>query len=205
MRRKEVVRHVTTGEEDSYTHEYEDCGAKFDDEGLMSYTHTRQCQSRDEAMATWRARNHGYGWELTKRRFRASQWTRKRCFWCRRARASSGKAWSTRAVFHHNHLWYGFSKEYRRWRPMWFFMGILRFVFGLRHWRTGQVPLFAFRLMCESCHDRETRWTRRFWPGARHGSGLFAHAFVTLGVRWSMTWIWWFGWWLAAVEVGLWS
>lgn len=155
-------------------------------------------------MATWRARNYGHGWELTKARYRRRRpWAR--CYWCLRAPARSGKRWSTSRDFELHHLWYGFSRDYRPWRPTWMLMGVLRLLFGLREWRTGQVPLIVVRPMCEPCHDRETRWTRQLWPGARHGAGLFAHAFVTLGVRWAYITVVLLGLCLAAVRVGLWS
>jgi 5-methylcytosine-specific restriction endonuclease McrA len=78
-------------------------------------------------LAEWSARVYGPGWEETKRRYWASPYTRKRCFWCRR-----------KDRLQLNHLTYQFSGETGR-VPLWVLKPLCRRCHVVETWLTKRV------------------------------------------------------------------
>ena len=121
-------------------------------------------------MAAWSDRVHGPGWAATRDAYWDDPplWRRTRCYWCRRADPRSGKRWwQAPGRLQLNHLTY-------RWSDA-----------------TGRCPFFVLRPMCGVCHAVETWLTRRVRPGMARHRQRWAHAYVTVAVRWAVNAVAW--------------
>jgi len=99
----------------------------------------------------WLDKTYGAGWKATKRRWYASSWTPRRCFWC-----------LARGPVQLNHLTYLFVR------------------FHPDH-GAGWTPLWTLLPLCGRCHKVETWAARKLRKFTGKRLDRWTHALVTLG------------------------
>jgi hypothetical protein len=126
------------------------------------------------------------GWEDTKRRYWASRFTRKRCFWCRR-----------KSGLQLNHLTYALSGPTGAC-PLWVVKPLCRTCHKVETWLARKVRPRLKRTVRVEPVVGTGRRRRRV---ADRRAQRWAHAYVTYAVRWSLNLAVWGVVLIAAVQI----